>query len=111
MQEVNMPVHYPIAVYWGAALALIGGGVIGLSLLSTDAPRPLEGRAANNQKTHEIAPLDRTPFRYGPEINHGPSDTPVNARAQALREAQATAPSDYRAQRYEAYQRRSSQRS
>jgi hypothetical protein len=32
-------------------------------------------------------------FRYGPEINHGPSDAPVNARQQALREARALAPS------------------
>jgi hypothetical protein len=103
-----MPVHFPISFYWGGALALIGAGVIGLSLLSSDASRPPEGRAANNQKTQGIAPVDGSAFRYGPEINHGRSDTPVNAAAQAVREAKATAPSDLPSQ---GYQRRASQRS
>jgi len=107
-----MPVHSPISVYWGGALALIGAGVIALSFLSPHEPPPLEGRAANNQKSHEVTPVDGTAFRYGPEINHGRSDTPVNSAALALKEAKASAPSDPRSAMVPGmYQRRSAYRS
>jgi hypothetical protein len=46
-------------------------------------------------KLSEPSPVtpDSTPFRYGPEINHGRSDAPINAAAQARKEALAMAPS------------------
>lgn len=72
---------------FAVALALVGAGVIAWWMFAVDPSRSAGGRVASNQKTHVIAPPDGTPFRYGPDINHGRADTPVNAREQALRGA------------------------
>ncbi len=80
---------YSNSAYLSAALALVGALLIGLWLFAPNASRSGDWKAAIGQTRH--APVDGSAFRYGPEINHGASDTPVNAREQALREAQANA--------------------
>lgn len=81
---------YSNSVYLAAALGVVGAVLIALWLGSPNASRPGDWKAATGAKTS--APVDGSAFRYGPEINHGRGDTPVFARAQALRDAQATAP-------------------
>jgi hypothetical protein len=96
------------SVYLSAVLAVIGAVLASLWLFAPNASQPGDWKAATGQKT-QTAPVDGSAFRYGPEINHGRSDTPVNAREQALREAQGIAayPGEYRP----AYQGRSARRS
>ena len=96
------------SVYVSAALTVIGAVLVGLWLFAPNASQPGDWKAATGQKT-QTASVDGSAFRYGPEINHGRGDTPVYARAQALRDAQASAP--YAGEREAAYQRRSSRRS
>jgi len=78
---------YSNSIYLSAALALVAGALIGAHLFASspalDATKPV-----STQKTQ----VDGSAFRYGPEINHGRSDTPVYAQAQALREARGMAP-------------------
>ena len=81
---------YSNSAYLAAALALVGAVLVALWLFAPDASRPGDWKAATGQKTNE--PVDGSAFRYGPEIKHGSSDAPVSARAQALRDAQASAP-------------------
>lgn len=95
------------SVYLAAALGVVGVVLIALWLASPNASRPGDWKAATGVNTN--APVDGAAFRYGPEINHGRSDTPVYARAQALRDAQATAP--YPGDREPAYQGWSARRS
>jgi hypothetical protein len=97
-----------ISGYVGGAAALLGAGLIGLSLLKSpslsnaiNALRSGDWKAATGGQTQARAPVDGSAFRYGPEIDHGRSDTPVFAAAQALREARATpAPDINRKQSY-----------
>lgn len=91
---------FPISIYLGAALGLLSAGFIGLSFFtsssasnSENASRPVEGTTRtiiSSQKTQIVVRPDGKAFRYGPEVNHGRSDTPVYASAQALRDARAT---------------------
>ena len=96
------------SVYLAAALGVVGVVLIALWLGSPNVTQPGDWKAATGQKT-QTASVDGSAFRYGPEINHGRGDTPVYARAQALRDAQATA--SYAGDRGPAYQGRSSRRS
>lgn len=98
---------YSNSVYLAAALGVVGVVLIALWLGSPNASQPGDWKAATGQKTS--APVDGSAFRYGPEINHGRGDTPVYARAQALRDAQANAP--YAGDNEPAYQGRSARRS
>ena len=88
-----------IAWYAAAALAVVSVGVIGVSMLtaptetaSSDAQRPkLVRKADRNPGEQQPADAPRTgaAFRYGPEVNHGRGDTPVNYTQQALKEARS----------------------
>lgn len=88
-----------IACYVAAALAVVSVGVIGVSMLtsptetiSSDAQRPkLVRRADRNPGEQQPADAPRTgsAFRYGPEVNHGHGDAPVNYAQQALKEARS----------------------
>jgi len=85
-----------VTIYLTAALSLVGGVVAAMvSLADPGEPSsPPPARIASVDSVREIVvePNPRA-FRYGPEVNHGRSDTPVYARQQALREARAMAPS------------------
>lgn len=74
--------------YIAAALALFSAGLIALSIFGSSGHKA-ERNAAE-------APADTRPastaFRYGPDVNHGRSDTPLNYTQQALREARGQAP-------------------
>jgi hypothetical protein len=88
-----------IACYAAAALAVVSVGVIGASMLTSstetvtaDAQRPkLVRRADQNPGEQQPAgaPRPGAAFRYGPEVNHGRGDTPVNYAQQALKEARS----------------------
>jgi hypothetical protein len=86
--------------YAAAALAVVSVGVIGFSMLTsstetmtTDAQRPKLVRRADHKNPGEQQPIDPpragAAFRYGPEVNHGRADTPVNYAQQALKEARS----------------------
>lgn len=86
-----------LAVYLTAAISLVGGVVAGLVALagpvgSEPSRPPLSKIASADPGRQVVVEPHRQAFRYGPEINHGPADTPVNARQQALKEARALAP-------------------
>ncbi len=89
-----------ITCYLAAALALVSMGVIGVSMLTS----PVEIAASDTQRPKLVRRADRSnpgeqpatdvpragaTFRYGPEINHGRGDTPVNYSQQALKEARS----------------------
>lgn len=89
-----------ITCYLAATLALVSVGIIGLSVLrspvetaASDTLRPkLLRRADRNNPGEQQAtdvPRAGATFRYGPEINHGRGDTPVNYSQQALKEARS----------------------
>jgi hypothetical protein len=86
-----------LAVYLTAAISLVGGVVAGLVALagpvgSEPSRPPLSKIASADPGRQVIVEPHQQAFRYGPEINHGRADTPVNARQQALKEARASAP-------------------
>jgi hypothetical protein len=91
-----MSLYALLAVYLTAAFSLVGG--VAAALVSLAGPAgpatSLPVKLTSGESTREII-VEPHPqaFRYGPEINHGRSDTPVYARQQALREARALAPS------------------
>jgi hypothetical protein len=99
-----MHVFLIVICYLAAALALVSVGVIGVSMLrspvettASDAQRPKLVRRADRNNPGEQQPTDApragAAFRYGPEINHGRSDTPVNYAQQALKEARSASAS------------------
>jgi hypothetical protein len=93
-----MSVFVSLAVYLTAAISLVGGVVTAMVTLagpvgSASSKPPHPKLASANSLGQVIVEPHQQAFRYGPEINHGPSDAPVNARQQALREARALAPS------------------
>jgi hypothetical protein len=90
-----------LAVYLTAAFSLVGGVVAALVALtgpvgSEPAKPPLPKVASADSVRQIIVEPRQQAFRYGPEVNHGRSDTPVHAREQALREARAMAPAKVR---------------
>jgi hypothetical protein len=48
--------------------------------------------ARRDSKAEENAKVTTQDYRYGPEVNHGRSDTPVNAAQQALKQVNEPAP-------------------
>jgi hypothetical protein len=93
-----MNVYALLAVYLTAALSLTGGVVAALISLAcpvgSEPSTPPPAKIASVDSAGQIIVEPRyQAFRYGPEINHGRSDTPVYARQQALKEARAQAPS------------------
>ncbi len=91
-----MSVFALLAVYLTAAFSLAGGVITALFFIAgpvgSSTPPPAKLATTDGTSSQIIVePLPQA-FRYGPEINHGASDTPVNARQQALREARAMAP-------------------
>ena len=88
-----------IACYAAAALALVTVAGIGVSMLtfptetaSSDAQPPKLARWADRNPGEQQpaeAPRAGAAFRYGPEVNHGRGDAPVNHAAQALKEARS----------------------
>lgn len=114
-----MRVLVMLTCYLAAGLALVGAGLIGISVLNA----PFESAVSETPRAKFVRKADRNPgeqqftdtlpagkgFRYGPEVNHGRSDAPVNHSQQALREARSAAPIDPRMQPYRerrAYQER-----
>ena len=69
--------------YVAAALALFSAGLFALSIFGSSGHKS-ERIAAEPQA--DTRPSN-TAFRYGPDVNHGRSDTPLNYTQQALREA------------------------
>ena len=95
-----MHVFVIIACYAAAALALVIVAGIGVSMLAfpTDTassgaqpPKLVRWADRNNPGEQQPAEAPRAggAFRYGPEVNHGRGDTPVNHAAQALKEARS----------------------
>ena len=88
-----------IACYAAAALALVTVAGIGVSKLTfptqtaSDAQpsRLVRWTDRNNPGEQQPAEAPRAgaAFRYGPEVNHGRGDTPVNHAQQALKEARS----------------------
>lgn len=88
-----------IACYLAAAVALVSVGSMSWSMLTA----PGEKANAETQRPKLVRRADGNPiadrpvevlhpngaFRYGPEINHGRADTPVNHAQQALKEARS----------------------
>jgi hypothetical protein len=93
-----MSVFALVAIYLTTAMSLVGGVIAALVALGGPAgsvpskPSPATVASVDSIKEIIVEPRPQA-FRYGPEINHGRSDTPVYARQQALREARAMAPS------------------
>ena len=91
-----MHILFVISAYLVAALSLLSAGLIGVSLLTAPSassaanPSRFQERTVSNEKTQILVRPDGKAFRYGPEVNHGRSDTPINASSQALREARTT---------------------
>jgi hypothetical protein len=98
-----------LTFYLAAALALVSGVFIGLAILIS----PVESGLSDVNYSNLASKTDRQPagqipdeprqpiqtFRYGPDVNHGRSDTPVHYSQQALREAKS-APVKQRKQPY-----------
>lgn len=84
------------AIYAGAFLALASAAYLASAAMR--APQP-----SSDGATHKLAArqesralqdskVSNQPFRYGPDVNHGRSDTPVYNSQQALKEAREEAP-------------------
>jgi len=85
-----------VATYLAAAGTLLGGGALGLAVLLSpaDGGSPKKEEPASTADKPAARPVakpkaDGTAFRYGPEVNHGRSDTPVYTSTQARRAAPA----------------------
>lgn len=96
--------------YAAAVLSLITGAFLGLAILMS----PVETQNGNRPKlvkgdlvkyvTVEPKRAAQAPgaaFRYGPDVNHGRSGTPVSATKQALTQARAAAAPKKRQQPYQ----------
>jgi hypothetical protein len=99
-----MSFFFMLMGYAAAALSLITGAFLGLALLTS----PVESERSNGNRPkllnnrepgeHMIVEPKRSveapgqAFRYGPDVNHGRSGTPVSATKQALAEARAVPP-------------------
>ena len=91
-----MPLVLIVACYFAGAVALVSVGMMGWSMLAApttkmkaDGERPKLIRKADRDAPGQPAEATRPSgdFRYGPEVNHGRADTPVNYRDQALKAA------------------------
>jgi hypothetical protein len=88
-----------IACYLAGAVALVSVSAMSWSMLTASGekvnaeiqrPKPVRKADGNPIADRPIeAPHPNGAFRYGPEINHGRADTPVNHAQQALKEARS----------------------
>ena len=85
-----------VATYLAAAGTLLGGGALGLAVLLSpaDGGSPKKEEPASTADKPAARPVAKpkaagTAFRYGPDVNHGRSDTPVYTSTQARRAAQS----------------------
>jgi hypothetical protein len=88
-----------IACYLAGAVALVSVSAMSWSMLTAsgetvnaEIQRPKLVRKADGHSIADRpveAPHPNGAFRYGPEINHGRADTPVNHAQQALKEARS----------------------
>jgi hypothetical protein len=97
--QTDIQQHGRYAIFAATFLMLAGAGyLVGASMR---APLQSANGSAQNA-THKLAlrqeskamedsKVSDEPFRYGPEVNHGRSDTPVYASQQALRQWRADA--------------------
>ncbi len=99
-----MAFFFVLTGYVAAVLSLITGAFLGLAILTS----PVESEQSNGNrpklvnKGHPVKDIIVEPkrpaqassltFRYGPDVNHGRSGTPVSAAKQALTQAKAAAP-------------------
>jgi hypothetical protein len=91
-----------VTCYIAALLAFVSIGLVGVSVFTSPGAEPdgtgerpkLMRRADRNSGEQQQIPAQPPAgaFRYGPEVNHGSSDTRVNYSQQALREARSAAP-------------------
>jgi hypothetical protein len=91
-----MPLYLSLTAYLTATAMVSTGTIVGLTLLkspseaaASKAETPKLVRRADRDKLAALELPSSQSFRYGPEVNHGRSDTPINAAAQARKEAQA----------------------
>lgn len=86
-----MHIAIPLTLYGAAASSLVTSGVVSLAMLvapSDSTPKTIDA-PHRPPKVIERGVVDTSAFRYGPDVNHGRSDTPVHASAQARKEANA----------------------
>jgi hypothetical protein len=102
-QQNLMAFFFVLTGYAAAVLSLITGALLGLAILaspgesqSPDGSRPklVKGDPAQHMimEPKRSAQAPGQAFRYGPDVNHGGSGTPVSATKQALTQARAAAP-------------------
>ena len=95
--KTHTPRHVHYAIFAATFLMLAGAGyLVGASMRA-----PQSSNSSAQTATHKLAlrqdsraedsKVSNAPFRYGPEVNHGRSDTPVYASQQALRQWRADA--------------------
>ena len=81
------------SIYAGTFLVLVGAGYLGASMRgplqsSNSSAQPATHKLALRQESKAAdSQVSNAPFRYGPEVNHGRSDTPVYNAQQALKQA------------------------
>jgi hypothetical protein len=101
-----MAFFFVLTGYLAAALSLITGAFLGLAILTSSVEseqsngnRPKLANKGDPAKHIVVEPkpsvqVPGQAFRYGPDVNHGQSGTPVSATKQALTQAKVkvTAP-------------------
>ena len=85
-----MNLSVSLGAYLISATALVSGTTAGLTTL-TDGPARSARASESLRPPKAIAKpeVSHAAFRYGPDVNHGRSDTPVYAAAQARAQAKA----------------------
>lgn len=101
----SMSFFFMLTSYVAVVLSLVTGAFLALAVFTS--PVESESSASNRPKSVKVdlakhivvepsqpaqSPQLHQAFRYGPDANHGRSDTPVNARQQALNQARAGTP-------------------
>jgi len=113
-----MAFFFALTGYLAAALSLITGAFLGLAVLTS----PTESQQPNGSRPKLVntgdpvkrivvepkrsAQAPSQAFRYGPDINHGQSGTPVSATKQALTQAKAQGKAVAPRKRQQPYQER-----
>lgn len=96
-----MAFFFVLTGYAAAVLSLIAGAFLGLAVLTSpmesqdgDRPKLVKGDLVKYiaVEPKRAAQAPGAAFRYGPDVNHGRSGTPVSATKQALSQARAAIP-------------------
>lgn len=96
-----MPLFFGYAAYLATAISLVAGTLFGVPIL-TDPANTLTTNDTRSAIVKNAEPFLQIPaeprrsseaFRYGPEVNHGRSDTPNFATQLAINQAKAAAAS------------------